>query len=183
MATPPAPETLRLLLDYNPETGALTWRARTPDLFKDEKHSAQRKCDAWNRRMAGREAFTAIGHGYLKGSIFNERYAAHRVAWAIYYGSWPDGQIDHINGIRTDNRIANLRDTDNATNGKNQRLGRNNRSGVNGVLFDRGKWVARIKVGGVTKHLGRFKSLEDAAQARRIADAQHSFHPNHGRGR
>lgn len=183
MATPPTPETLRRLLDYSPETGKLHWKRRTPDLFADLLHGADRKCIAWNARMAGREAFTALGHGYRKGSIFNRRYAAHRVAWAIHYGRWPTGQIDHINGDRTDNRIKNLREVDNLTNGRNQRLPINNKSGVCGVLFDRGAWVARIKVNGRSRHLGRFETIEQAAAARQEAECELGFHPNHGRGR
>ena len=183
MEAPVSPTTLRLLLDYIPDTGKLVWRHRTPDLFDDGVHSAKRSCLAWNRRMAGKEAFTAIGHGYLKGSIFNQRYSAHRVAWAIHYGVWPTGQIDHINGDRTDNRIVNLRDVDNKTNGRNQRLGKNNRSGVNGVLWDRGCWVARIKVNGKSKHLGRFRCLEDAAVAREKANRTYGFHAGHGGAR
>jgi hypothetical protein len=180
VSAPLSPAQLRLLLHYDPNTGVLTWRSRNEGLFADAKHSAARKCKAWNSRMAGREAFTAVGHGYLKGSILNRRYAAHRVAWAIVHGVWPSGQIDHINGNRADNRLCNLRDTDSATNGKNQRLGVNNKSGVNGVHFDRNRWVARIKVAGKVKHLGRFENFEDAVAARREADRRFGFHPNHG---
>lgn len=178
--TIPAPATLRLLLVYDADTGALTWRTRAAELFPAGKHSAERQAAAWNARMAGRPALAADRRGYLVGSIFNRRYAAHRVCWAIFYGAWPEGQIDHIDGNPSNNRISNLRSVDNATNGKNQRIGKNNSTGVNGVLFDRGKFVARIKVNGVSKHLGRFSTLDDAAAARARANIEFGFHPNHG---
>jgi hypothetical protein len=92
---------------------------------------------------------------------------AHRVAWAIYYGKWPEKQIDHINHIKSDNRINNLRQADHSQNGCNRGLQSNNRSGVSGVHWSsqKEKWFAKIKLNGKSKHLGVFSDIEDAANA------------------
>lgn len=178
------PALLRRLLRYEPETGKLFWLPRTPDLFEPTpSHGADRRCLAWNNRLAGKLAFTACNRGYFIGAIFNRRYQGHRVCWAIYYGRWPEGQIDHINGNPSDNRITNLRDVSNLENGRNQRMPKNNTSGFTGVLWDRGRWVARIKVHGRARHLGRFVNRDDAIAARVAAERAEGFHPNHGRAR
>jgi len=98
-------------------------------------------------------------------------------------GAWPPDQIDHVNGVRTDNRIENLRSVTHAENGRNQAIPRNNTSGVMGVARrTRGKkWHAQIKVGGKQIHLGSFDDKDEAIAARAAADIEHGFHENHGR--
>lgn len=180
----PSPETLRKLLDYNPETGGLTWNPRTPDLFNGGKNDPEHVCARWNSRLAGKPAFTAgNGHGYFRGAIFNRKFSAARVIWAMETGAWPTGQIDHINGIRTDNRIKNLRDVSHAENMRNHARQKRNSSGVTGVHFNKaqGKWVASIHANGKSLHLGYFTSKSDATVARRSAEREHGFHENHGR--
>ena len=73
------------------------------------------------------------------------RLMAHRVAWAIYYGVWPTGMIDHINGDGLDNRICNLRDVTHKENARNSRRKATNKSGCSGVMRDKHKkkWVAQ----------------------------------------
>ena len=78
-------------------------------------------------------------NGYKVGSVFSKRLLAHRVAWAIYYGVWPEDCIDHINGDRSDNRISNLRDANKSTNGMNRGPQRNNSSGMKGIYFDQSR--------------------------------------------
>jgi hypothetical protein len=105
------------------------------------------------------------------------------VAFAIYYGRWPDGQLDHINGDRRDNRIANLREVSNAENSRNAGRRRDNTSGVVGVSSTSSRlnpWRAYIKIGDRVRHLGRFPSIKTAADARRAAERQHGYHENHG---
>lgn len=164
-------ETLRKLLRYEPETGKLYWLRRPGD-------------KKFNKRWTGKEAFTAIdGQKYHVGRVLYERYLAHRVAWALYHGEWPKGQIDHINHNRTDNRITNLRVVTNAKNMQNLGINSRNTSGVTGVHKDKryGVWYAKITVNGKTIHLGTFKTKKEAVAARRAAEVKYGFHRNHGK--
>lgn len=174
---------LKQLLRYEPETGKLFWKPRTPDMFRNGKHSAEHTCAKWNARNAGKEAFAYVRNGYKYGVIYRVKYQAHRVIWFMVTGSWPDGQIDHINGNRADNRFENFRCVSHAENGRNQRLPSNNTSGVVGVVWSRnaGKWQAKIMRDGVTKHLGYFENFDDAVRARLKANEQFDFHQNHGK--
>ena len=92
-------------------------------------------------------------------------------------------EIDHINGVKFDNRLSNLRMVDHATNLRNSPRYSNNSSGYNGIYFHKAtqKWMARIKVNTKWHYLGVFEKLEDAVAARAAADVKHGFHVNHGR--
>lgn len=179
----PSPELLRKLLRYEPETGKLFWRDRTPDMFEERKICNVIRCRRWNLRYAGKEAFAVTVHGYAKGSIFKQQIFSHRAIWAMTYNHWPTGQIDHIDGNRKNNRIDNLRDVTCLENRKNAAMRCNNSSGFNGVNFDesRGKWLARVQINGKQKNLGRFNNFDDAVSARKAADTKFGFHANHGR--
>ena len=175
----PSPEVLRQLLQYEPDTGKLFWRVRSSEMFK-----AERDATAWNNKNAGNEAFITLqSAGYRMGYVFQRGILAHRAAWAIAYGSWPDGEVDHINGIRTDNRLCNLRDVCPNENRQNQRMPATNTSGVMGVTWskEKGKWQAQIMVGRKHKNLGRFEVFNDAVSARKAAEEKYGFHENHGR--
>ncbi len=175
----PDPELLRKLLRYEPETGKLFWNHRPLDMFKKKQTWA-----AWNTRWAGKEAFTSTNlHGYRQGNIFKCVTRAHRVIWAIVTGRWPSEQIDHINGIRTDNRLQNLREVSGSENSKNKCQRSNNTSGVTGVSWsrDKQKWLADIRVNRKQIYIGRFDNFEDAVAARKAAEAKYGFHENHGR--
>lgn len=171
-------------LKYDATTGRLFWRAREPKMFTPEKLDAEFVCRRWNARFANKEAFTAIDNkrGYRVGSIFKKRYQAHRIIWLMYHGELPNHEIDHINGIRTDNRIENLRDVTHKENMKNQRLRSTNTSGVTGVSIHSksGKWVAQIKVNGDAIYLGSFAQKDDAVSARKKAEHKYGFFANHG---
>ena len=180
----PCPKFLRNILRYDPDTGKLFWLERTTDMFVDGMRSAEHACKAWNSRHAGKEAFTSIGsHGYRVGGINGNNFRAHRVIWAIAYGQWPEQEIDHINGIKHDNRLENLRSVSHAENHKNQKRHSNNTSGVVGVYLIKrsGKWRAEICVGGKSKSLGNFTDMADAIAARQKAEQELGFHKNHGR--
>ena len=181
---PPSPSVLRQLIDYDPETGALVWRVRGVSFFTDGKKSAIQSMRRWNTRYAGKAALNYKGtQGYFRGEIFGEAYRAHRVAWAIYSGSWPENEIDHINGNRSDNRIANLRSATSQENSKNRAISIKNTSGANGVSWreDHSRWVASINKNGKLKYIGSFKSKNEAIQARAKANAECGYHVNHGR--
>ncbi len=107
----------------------------------------------------------------------------HRLAWLYMYGEWPVGDIDHINGIRDDNRLINLRSVSRQENLRNRRTGRNNTSGVMGVNWDKslGKWRSSIGIGGKTKHLGVSHYKWDVICLRKSAEMKYGFHLNHGR--
>lgn len=144
-------ELLRDLIDYNPETGEMVRKKRTS-----------------NRISVGDRAGTLRPDGYLKISICNKSLLAHRAAWAIHHGKWPDGEIDHINGCRADNRIANLRDVSPQVNQQNRRSAKNSSvSGRIGITYHKrlGKWQAQIMTPSGYNYLGVFDSDEDAFNA------------------
>lgn len=110
--------------------------------------------------------------------INGRSYLAHRLAWLFVHGQWPDAEIDHKNGDRTDNRLCNLRCVTRQHNLMNQRRPRsNNTTGYLGVCVDRerGAFQARVQVSGRAHHLGRFDTPE-AAHAAYVA-AKRRMHP------
>ena len=178
-----SPALLRQLIDYNPDTGLLHWRERTPELHAATGADTA-KVGEWNHRHAGKECFTTDnGKGYRCGLLAGRMYRGHRVAWAIYHGKWPALFLDHINQQRADNRMVNLRETDFVENARNARMQRRNRSGQVGVHWDSGyrHWASRIVVHGNRITLGYFKSFDDAVKARKDAERQYGFSPLHGR--
>lgn len=179
-----AQSVLREILDYDPETGFLTWKARTPDMFRDgARGGAAAACRAWNNRYSGCRALCAIDScGYCGGHLLNKSVRAHRIIWAWVHDEWPN-QIDHINGDKADNRLANLRPVTNQINLQNASLYSNNTSGSIGVYWYRQtkKWRAQIRVDGRCISLGYFSNFDDAVAARKAAEREYGYHPNHGR--
>jgi hypothetical protein len=166
------PEYLAAVISYNPETGELHW-----------KHRADRD-DQWNARCAGKRAFTSVqSRGYHSGGVDGHTFIAHRVAWAIYYGKWPQNQIDHLDGNKRNNRIANLRDASVVENNRNMPVSKRNATGVLGVVWlpQRRVWRAEIMVDRKMVRLGCFANKEDAVSARKDAEGKFGFHRNHGR--
>lgn len=149
---------LRELLSYDENTGDFAWRTR---------------------RHGGRAAAAAAGtanRGYINIVVNRRSYPAHRLAWLYCRGSWPKGQIDHINGRRSDNRLSNLRDVPQEINQQNRRAAqRNSKSGMLGVSPNGVGWRAVIKVGGVLKQLGTFTTAQAAHDA--YLAAKRRFHP------
>jgi hypothetical protein len=196
MAFPDLPliDQLRQLIAYDPATGLLTWRERTSDAFSDTSlkgkyvRTAQATCQGWNTKYAGKLALNVRGNrGHLQGRIGRAFFFAHRVAWAIHYGREPVGEIDHINGIPTDNRIENLRDVGRIENMRNVKVSTRNTSGLLGVRQDprTESWIAEIGGSGEPDrsriHLGTYRTKAEAAAARRGAEIALEYHPNHGR--
>lgn len=178
--TLPTPEELRNLLTYEPETGVLTWKSRSVESFGPDR--AEYRCKCWNTRYAGRVAFTTVSGGYFQGRCRGQLLLAHRVVWALATGNWPNGQIDHVNGDKSDNRLANLRDVDQADNQRNMKRCSRNTSGHTGVYLTRAKkWNAQIYSGRKSTSLGTFETFGEAVKARIAAEIAFGFHPNHGK--
>lgn len=139
----------RALFTYDPATGGLRWRVRAA------------RCVT-----VGDDAGSIKQDGYRSVTFRRKTYPAHRIAWAITYGEWPANILDHINGDRQDNRIANLRLADVALNAQNQRRAHrgNLSSGILGVHYYRrtGRWRATICVNGKNQYLGYYATAEEA---------------------
>lgn len=141
----------------------------------------------WRKRFNGRQRADLVAgyssRGYIWICINGKKYPAHRIAMLLAYGFYGEGMdVDHINHIRDDNRLSNLRFVTTADNNRNKSRDSRNATDVMGVHYDkaRRKYVAQIGVDGVHIHLGRFATLEDAAKARRDADLKYKFNANHG---
>jgi hypothetical protein len=176
----PEQSILRDLLDYDPETGLLTWRTRTEDHFPEgERFGSDDRMRMWNGRFSGKPAFSHRStNGYLQGVLLGVGYRAHRIIWKLVHGAEPD-TIDHINGDPADNRLCNLRSVSMADNLKNQCRPKTNTSGVAGVRYDKrlNRW--RAKIG--DHYLGIFRTQHEAVAAREVEATRLGFHPNHGR--
>lgn len=138
---------LREVLNYDPNTGAFTWRSHR------------------NKVRPGTKAGTLSGRGYVQIRVDYKRYYAHRLAWLHVHGVWPD-TIDHLNGDGLDNRIVNLRDVSQQVNLQNIRAARN-KHGFTGVVFHRrsGLYHSTIKVNKRATSLGYYRTPEEAHRA------------------
>ena len=138
-------------LVYEPATGLFHWRAAVSRSIRPGDIAGGR---------------TSLGYTTIK--ICRSRYMAHRLALLYVHGAWPAGEIDHINGDKTDNRMENLRDVDVRINQENRRgLQANNQSGAMGVCWSKKKrkWNASITVHKKHVHLGTFDDIEAASAA------------------
>lgn len=152
-------DSVRAQLDYDPETGVFARRIR------------------YHHRRASTKAGNRNHDGYVQINLGGRKYQAHRLAWLWVYGEWPDGQVDHLNGDRGDNRLANLRLATPAINSQNKRRPqKNNRSGYLGVhRRPSGTFRAQIGVAGRTIKLGTFSTAAEAAEA--YLQAKRDLHP------
>lgn len=151
------------LMEYDHISGKLFWLVRPDDLFPNLRSSR-----VWNSRYSGKEAFTAVdAGGYKTGRVMGKTYYAHRIAWLLHTGKMPDGQIDHINGVRTDNRIENLRLATHSQNCRNSKSRSASTSPYLGVSYNtsRSKWEVRIKVGNRLLFGGMFSDEVAAAKS------------------
>ncbi len=154
---------LRQLLEYNPRTGDFIFLVTRGGV------------------TPGTVAGSPCRGGYIRILIEGRLYAAHRLAWLNMTGSFPAFDIDHINGVRSDNRWCNLREATRAENMQNYPVPKTSTSGLMGATWHKanGRWRAQIKVGGVKRHLGYFDSPEEAHGAYLVAKAAlHTFNPS-----
>ena len=128
------------------------------------------------RHKALTVAGTRQNHGYIVLNIDGRRYMAHRLAWLYHYGQWPNNDIDHINEVKNDNRISNLREATRAQNMQNVRRHKHNTNRYKGVSWmpARRKWRAYIFVNYKQQHIGLYNSPEEARDAR--ANAEERLH-------
>jgi hypothetical protein len=163
-------EQLKDLLHYDKETGGFTWLV--------SKGTARKGSEAGSVRIKS-------GKKYRWIQVLGRQCSAHRLAFLYMTGEFPENDVDHRDGNGLNNEWSNLREATPAENARNQRLSKRNRSGVVGVrwLQDRRKWKASIGVNGRTKHIGFFSNKGDAIAARKAADIEFGYHPNHGKNR
>jgi hypothetical protein len=141
---------------YDEQTGLFTWKQKRQGVTHGKFGNLEKT-------------------GYIRVKVLNKKYLAHRLAWFVVHGKWPEGQIDHINGNRADNRIVNLRVVDSSGNAQNRRSKqKNNQSGYFGVHSSGGKWRAQIRIDKKLRHLGMFDTPELASMA--YLEAKRSLH-------
>ena len=149
------PERLCEVLSYDQETGCLRWTVS---------------------RRAGNLAGYVDAGGYRQIKIDGRMYLAHRLAWLYVHRRWPVAEIDHMNGLRDDNRLANLREVTHSENLQNQRRARrDSKTGLLGTSPKGRKFQATIKLNGKARHLGYFDTAELAHEA--YIDAKRRLHP------
>ena len=171
----PSAEFLRSVLDYNPETGALVWRAK-PATTKANK--------CFNTKYAGKPAGgLTVGRpdgsnryivvGMRCDGVYNQ-FQSHRIIWKMVTGEEPPDFLDHGDGDELNLKWENFRSATNGQNIQNSKLRKDNKSGVKGVCWDayHAKWVAHIGINGKQTKLGRFNSIVEAAEIVNAARAK-----------
>lgn len=134
---------LKLHLHYNPDTGIFTWIK--------------------NGKIAGSNSY-----GYISIYFNGANYRAHRLAWLYSYNTWPKEYIDHINNVKDDNRLCNLREATNQQNGQNQtKPSSRNKLGLLGVIYrkERNKFIGQVYVNKKCHKTKSFKTAEEAHEA------------------
>lgn len=157
-------ERLLYLLDFDRETGVFKWKVK----------------NARSKYPAGSKAGCLKSLGYVCIKIDGLEYKAHRLSWFYVNGKWPDGDIDHINRVKSDNSIKNLRVVTDLENMQNRGAMKNSKSGVKGVHFcaKTKKWVAQIAFNRRRYRLGSFDGLDAAVKAYSASAKElHSINP------
>lgn len=171
---------LKTVLYYSHETGLFTWKYRPRKLF-----ASQRAYNIFNATYPGRKAGSLRPDGYYEIRIDRKLYRAHKLAYLYTRGYLPELEVDHINGVRGDNRLTNLREVTSSENKRNSSIRNDNSSGVVGVSWYKAssKWSAQIRVPNCYKNefLGYFEDKFQAICARKSAENRLSYHANHGK--
>lgn len=138
------------LLDYSHESGTFTWKKKRRGV------------------PVGKALGCSNERGYLRITVLGKSCYVHRLAWFYVHGSWPTGQIDHIDGNKNNNAISNLRDVSPQGNAQNiTKPRKNNNSSALGVSWHKksSKWQVHICVYKHRKYIGLFENFEDAKAA------------------
>lgn len=161
----PSPKRVKARLHYNERTGKFTWKSRV------EHDAIDRR---WNTKWAGQTAGSQRSpESYVTISIDGTLYRAHILAFVIMNGRWPKKQIDHKDGVGSNNRWKNLREASCQQNQYNSKIRVDNASGFKGVSQNKhGSFVAYLNHKGTRLHLGSFPTAKLAAQARNAAASE-----------
>jgi len=155
---------LKERLNYSPETGIFTYA----------KSGA-----GYSKFPVGTPAGCTDPRGYMLIRMNYRMYYMHRLAIFYMTGEWPPHEVDHIDGIRSNNAWSNLRLATRSEQMQNQGISKRNKSGYQGVSWSQfGKWVAMITIDGKRKNLGYFVNASDASEAYKAAKVAHKFSPN-----
>lgn len=148
------------VISYDKLTGKFTWKKQVGV-----------------RGVAGSSAGSVDAHGYLVIMIDGISDKAHRLAWLYEFGYLPENDIDHINMVRNDNRICNLREVSRSCNVRNTKNRSTNKTGIKGVCVRKGtgKFHAQIRIKEKNIHLGYYANIFDAASARYNAEVKYGF--------
>jgi len=146
-------------------------------LSYDKKSGLIRYKKRYSRMNAGDIAGSYHSDGYIKICFMGKMYQAHRLAWFMVCGEWPD-EIDHINHIKDDNRWRNLRNVTRSENNRNRSLQSNNTSGHHGITYveKNNHWQVYC----CKKYIGSRKTKKEAVKLRKKAEKEHGYHENHG---
>lgn len=141
---------LKELLHYSPETGVFTRRVAT--------------C---SRVKVGDTAGSTDTHGYRQIGVLGEHHLAHRLVWLYVHGTWPRGDLDHRDRVRSNNKLGNLREASRVENNSNVSLRKDNLTGFKGVSWSKlnNRWIAQCQVTKRKYHLGLFDTPEEASVA------------------
>ena len=155
---------LKELLYYNKQLGVFVWKKTNS-----------------NRARVGSIAGSATHSGYMRIKVDKVENQAHRLVFLYINGALPEARIDHINGVRDDNSLSNLRLASQSENMRNTAISKRNASGIIGLSWHKKgeKWQVQI----THKHLGLFSDFFEACCARKSAEVEYGYHPNHGRSR
>jgi len=150
-------QAMQELLRYDEKTGEFWWTNNAA------------------KKVAGKIANAKDKHGYICLKVNGKMYKAHRLAWYFVYGSFPEKNIDHINGNKSDNRICNLRMASLTLNMQNIRKAKSNSStGLLGISKNGSGWRAEIRIDGKKRNLGTYKNKETAHSI--YVEAKRKFH-------